>query len=147
MAHILRRVAGAALFGALCLTGCSTADTTPQEGMSVTVNFGDVHRCSRISPEIVVYNPPKGTQYYEVRVTTADTPSRYLGGVRWDYGGLNEDGAQAIPEGALSNSYRGPCPPQGAVAGGYQYRFSVSAMSGSSSAPLAVSNYNLFLEE
>lgn len=147
MAHIRCRVAGLALLVALGLTGCSSADKTPVDtSMSVTVNFKDVHRCSRISPEITVLYPPKGTSYYEVRVSTLGNPSRFLGGGRWAYDGINEDGADVIPEGALVNSYRGPCPQSGA-SGEKMFRFTVFAMTRESGTPLATATCTLNLED
>ena len=131
---------------ALGLSGCSSADTTAHESMSVAVNFGDMHRCSRISPEITVYNAPRETQYYEVRLTTEGSPSLYLGGGRWKCTGRNEDNADVIPEGALVNSYRGPCP-SASKSGSHAFRYTISAMSRDSATPLAVSTYTLDLDD
>lgn len=130
---------------ALSAGGCSSADSTAQDGMSVAVNFGDMHRCSRISPEITIYNAPRETQYFEVRLTPEDNPSQYLGGGRWKCAGRNEDNADVIPEGTLVNSYRGPCPSAGS--GSHVFRYTVSAMSSSSSTPLAVSSYTVDLDD
>ncbi len=144
MALPLFRAISCGLLGVLCLAGCSSQTPAPTEGMSIAVSFDNVHRCSRISPEITIYNPPRGTSYYEVRLTQVGT-SRYLGGGRWSYGGINEDGADVIPMGALLTSYRGPCPSAGSV-DGRQFTYTVSAMASGSSQPLAVSNYTIMLE-
>lgn len=127
------------------LTGCGMSGNTSDvpEGTRVEVNFGDRHRCSRISPEITVYNPPRGTAYYEVRVSQVGTsPERYLGGSRWVYGGLNSDGADVIPEGGLSTMYRSPCPSRP----GETYRFTVYCMSKTSTKPLAICDYVINLK-
>ena len=127
----------------MTLAGCGTRDTSSQnEGMWVEVNFSDRHRCSRISPEISIYNPPAGTKYYEVRISQRGNPDRYLAGVRWNFGGLNSDNADVIPEGGLGTSYRGPCPTGGAPT---SYRFIVYAKSAQAQ-KLAVAEYMLTLE-
>lgn len=127
----------------MTLAGCASRDASSQgEGMWVEVNFSDRHRCSRISPEISIYNPPAGTTYYEVRISQRGTPDRYLGGVRWNYGGLNSDNADVIPEGGLGTSYRGPCPNG---TGTTSYRFMVYAKSAQDQ-KLAVAEYVLTLE-
>lgn len=146
MIHRLSLAAACLLVSVFCLGGCSSADSTADQDMYVTVNFSDLHRCSRISPEIAIYNAPRETQYYEVRLTTADTPAQFLGGGRWKCSGRNEDNADVIPEGALVNSYRGPCPPS-TKPGPHQFRYVVSAMSSQSETPLAVRSYTLVLDD
>ncbi len=132
------------LCASLLLFGCGKKEPVP-EGMYVTVNFGDVHRCSRISPEIVVHNPPKDAAYFDVRVSVAGA-KRHLGGGRWGGGELNEDGDLVIPEGGLTNAYRGPCPPRES-ASDRSFSFLVLAMSRSSATPLAVAEYIMTLED
>jgi len=43
-------------------------ETSPD--MQVEVKLRALHRCSRISPEMVVTNVPKGTDYFDVRRTS-----------------------------------------------------------------------------
>lgn len=127
------------------VTGCGLYGDSSDvpEGTRVEVSFGDRHRCSRISPEITIYNPPRGTDYYEVRVSQVGTsPERHLGGGRWAYGGLNSDGADVIPEGGLLSMYRAPCP----SGSGESYRFTVYCMNKGSSQPLAISDFIITLE-
>ena len=133
------------LLGSSLLAGCAASNTPDEpEGTRVEVNFGDRHRCSRISPEITVYNPPRGTSYYEVRVSlVGSSPERYIGGGRWVFGGLNSDGADIIPEGGLLNMYRSPCPSNLSEK---TYRYTVYCMSKDSSQPLAISDYLITLE-
>ena len=147
MARLCCRILSCVLLSMMCLAGCSWKEAPVQEGMHVEVNFSDVHRCSRISPEILVYNPPRGTVYYDVRVSVVGTsPERYLGGGRWGYGGLNSDGADVIPEGGLLNTYRAPCV-SGGMSSDRTFRFTVYAMSRESTTPLAISDYTLTLDE
>lgn len=93
------------LVPALFLGACAARDTSPESGMEVSVDFREVHRCSRISPEITVAYAPKGTRFYDVRLMQRGDPERYLGGGTW-----KDDGSGIIPEGALTGSYVGPCP-------------------------------------
>lgn len=113
--------------------------------MHVAVNFGDVHRCSRISPEIAVYNPPAGTEWYEVRVAVEGDRSRYLSASKCRAGSVNEEGADIIPEGGLSASYRAPCP--SGSGRDRIFRFTVLAMKSGSSQPLASSDFVLTLDQ
>lgn len=49
----------------------------------------DVHRCSRISPEIQVAQTPASTDYYDVRLMefTSDSQEMFLGGGLWNDNG------------------------------------------------------------
>ena len=80
---------------------------TPPD-MQVDVKLRALHRCSRISPEMVVTNVPKGTDYFDVRLLENEPQERLLGGGNWE-----NDGTGIIPEGALTLVYTGPCPPAG----------------------------------
>lgn len=88
-----------------CLGGCASRETPEESGMEVSVDFREVHRCSRISPEITVAYAPRGTKFYDVRLMQGGEQERYLGGGTWQ-----DDGSGVIPEGALTNHYMGPCP-------------------------------------
>lgn len=128
-----RRVLLPALCVAALLPACASKE--PQEvptGMAVTATLRDVHRCSRISPEIQVADAPGGTDYYDVRLVeyTGDSQELFLGGGTWE-----NDGSGLIPEGGLTRHYRGPCPPTGQAR---DYAFVVSAMSRQSMQPLSV---------
>ena len=100
--------------------------------MAVTVTLREVHRCSRISPEIQVAQTPGSTDYYDVRLVefTSDGQDLFLGGGEW-----NNDGSGIIPEGGLTRHYRGPCPPAGQPR---NYAFIVSAMNRQNMQPLSV---------
>ena len=78
---------------------------TPPD-MQVDVKLRALHRCSRISPEMVVTNVPKGTDYFDVRLLENEPQERLLGGGNWE-----NDGTGIIPEGALTRVYTGPWPP------------------------------------
>lgn len=137
---------GLTLLVLVALGGCASRDTEGgNAGMNVEVNFADVHKCSRISPEIVVYNPPAGTRYYEVRVSVVGTsPEKFFSGGRWPYGGLNADGADVIPEGGLVNTYKAPCLSPGQSS--KTYRFTVYARANNTSAPLGIAAASVTLE-
>lgn len=127
------RVLMPALCAALLLPACAAKETEEAPaGMGVTVNLRDVHRCSRISPEITVAQAPNGTDYFDVRLVeyTGDSQELYLGGGMW-----NNDGSGIIPEGGLTRHYRGPCPPSGQAR---DFAFVVAAMNKGSMQPLAV---------
>ena len=101
--------------------------------MQVDVKLRALHRCSRISPEMVVTNVPKGTDYFDVRLLENEPQERLLGGGNWE-----NDGTGIIPEGALTRIYTGPCPPAGQSR---QYTYVISAMSHKSKHPLSVRVY------
>lgn len=127
----------------LGLQGCgffsSEEPTRDDQGMGITVKFQAVHRCSRISPEILVTNPPKGTTVYDVRLIEEQGEGEtFLGGGSW-----SEDGSGLIPEGALTTHYRGPCPPQGQSR---KYIYTVSAREGQNPQPLAVRIFTMNVE-
>ena len=136
-----RRVLIPALCAAALLPACASKETQEvPDGMSVTVTLRDVHRCSRISPEIQVAQAPGSTEYYDVRLVefTGDSQELFLGGGTW-----NNDGTGVIPEGGLTRHYRGPCPPSGQAR---DYAFVVSAMSRQSTQPLSVRLYRFTQE-
>lgn len=119
----------------LLLGGCawfSDSGEQPEE-MTISVDFSQVHRCSRISPEITVAHAPQGTKFYDVRLLEYGNVERLQGGGTWV-----EDGTGVIPEGALTRHYMGPCPPDGANT---EYAYVVSAMESENSQPLAVRIY------
>ena len=75
-----------ALFPVLCaaalLLACASKETQEiPDGMAVTVTLREVHRCSRISPEIQVAQTPGSTDYYDVRLVefTSDGQDLFLG--------------------------------------------------------------------
>ena len=128
-----RRALIPALCAAALLPACASKETQEiPEGMAVTVTLREVHRCSRISPEIQVAQAPGSTDFYDVRLVefTGDAQELFLGGGEW-----NNDGTGIIPEGGLTRHYRGPCPPAGQAR---DYAFVVSAMNRQSIQPLSV---------
>lgn len=120
------------------LPGCAVVkDDTVSEpvtgkgkNMLVSVDFREVHLCSRISPEITVENAPRGTKFYDVSLIELNNPGIFLGGGRRD-----EDGSGLIPEGALTRQYTGPCPEKDRK---IEYAYVVSAMESDSGEPLEV---------
>lgn len=118
--------------GFFLLCACASQDATVEEepGMTVNVDFREVHRCSRISPEITVAYAPHGTKFYDVRLVERGEQERFLGGGTWQ-----EDGSGLIPEGALTRHYTGPCPPADRKV---EYVYVVTAMENENSQPLAV---------
>lgn len=111
---------------------CSARDDSPPQGeqMTISVDFREVHRCSRISPEITVAYAPKGTKFYDVRLIEEGQQDRFLGGGTWQ-----ADGTGLIPEGALTRHYTGPCPPKDREV---EYAYVISAMETENGQPLAV---------
>ena len=128
-----RRALLPVLCAAALLPACASKETQEiPDGMAVTVTLREVHRCSRISPEIQVAQTPGNTDYYDVRLVefTSDGQDLFLGGGEW-----NNDGSGIIPEGGLTRHYRGPCPPAGQSR---NYAFIVSAMNRQNMQPLSV---------
>ena len=123
------------LLTALCLCACARG-TAPLDnsGMEINVHLRDMHRCSRISPEIEVTGYPADTTMFEVALEeTGKQPRRVNhGGGSW-----HNDGTGIIPEGALLNYYRGACPPNGQVR---TYQYVVTAY-GVNKKPLAKARY------
>lgn len=125
--------------GMLIVTGCAWYNDEPaEETMQIKVDFGDVHRCSRISPEIVITNPPTGTKFFDVRLMERGDVDRLLGGGTW-----SAEPSGVIPEGALTRHYMGPCPPAGKEG---EYVYIISAMAGKDSQPLAVRLYKITMD-
>lgn len=118
---------------ACCLCACGAKDvepSQPEDQMTISVDFREIHRCSRISPEISVAYAPKGTKFYDVRLVEEGQNERFLGGGTWV-----EDGSGLIPEGALTRHYMGPCPPKDRET---EFTYVVSAMEKENGQPLAV---------
>jgi phosphatidylethanolamine-binding protein (PEBP) family uncharacterized protein len=120
----------AVMLAPLVLGACGVREPVDPTGMNIEVNVRDVHRCSRMSPEILVADVPAGTHYFNVRLMEYGDEERVLGGGIW-----RNDGSGIIPEGALTQHYMGPCPPTGAMR---NYAFVVSAMPSRGAQPLAV---------
>ena len=128
-----------ALFAALLLSACAAKSAEDEQAdMTIAVTLRDLHRCSRISPEILVANAPDGTRTFDVRLVEYGDEERFFGGGSWD-----NDGSGVIPEGGLTRHYRGPCPPAGQSR---DYAFVVSAMGQDNLQPLAVRLYRFTQE-
>ncbi len=99
------------------LVGCGTQQPVYHDNsdMEVSVVLRSVHRCSRISPEIEIFNPPANTANFEVILQDRTDVDRMHGGGVW-----RNDGSGIIPEGALNRHYVGACPPAG-TSRSYQY--------------------------
>lgn len=119
----------------LCFGGCAQKqdDNTTSQEMEITVDFSEVHLCSRISPEMTVAYAPAGTKFYDVRLVELGEMERFLGGGLWP-----NDGTGTIPEGALSRHYTGPCPPKDKK---IEYQYIISALDKEDGQPLAVRFY------
>ncbi len=96
-------------------TGCASQQFEDGNDMDVTAVIRSIHRCSRISPEIEVYNAPLETARFDVTLEDRSDPSRIHGGGSWP-----NDGSGSIPEGALTRHYMGACPPAN-TSRSYQY--------------------------
>lgn len=123
------------------LAGCGgrqDASETAPSGMVVEVDFHEVHRCSRLSPAILVSNVPKGTSYFEVRLVELEPVERLLGGGTW-----SNDGSGKIAEGGLTKLYSGPCPPAGVER---RYAYVISAMPFGGGQPLNVRTADVLVE-
>ena len=130
--------------GMFFISGCGLWQDAPEEkGMKVTAAVRGVHYCSRLSPELSIANPPKGTDRYEVKLERLDD-GQFYGGGTWAFDGLDGDGLDSIPEGALTSHYRGPCP---GVGKSERFRFTVSAMGRDSKVPLEVRTYDFTAEK
>lgn len=120
-----------------CIAGCGAksddANLQSAGNMEISVDFSEVHLCSRISPEITVAYAPKGTKFYDVNLMETGTPGRMLGGGTWP-----ADGSGIIPEGALTRHYTGPCPPKDREV---EYVYVVGAMPAADAQPLSVRYY------
>lgn len=117
---------------ALTLCACATekVPVSDDDKMEISVDFREIHRCSRISPEITVAYAPKGTKFYDIRLVEHGERDTFLGGGIWQ-----EDGSGIIPEGALTRHYTGPCPPKDREV---EYAYVVSAMNQENGQPLEV---------
>ena len=104
-----------ALCAALLLPACAAKEDggdAPND-MTISVSLRDVHRCSRISPEIQLANAPADADYFDVRLVeyTGDSQELFLGGGSWD-----NDGSGVIPEGGLTATTAAPARPRAARA-------------------------------
>lgn len=125
-----------AAIGMFSLAGCAFHDdeapvASSDADMTLEVNYSEkMHRCSRVSPELIVQNIPANTDYFVVRLIEEGTEERFFGGGEW-----NNDGSGLIPEGGLTQHYQGPCPPAGQER---TYAYIVSAMQKKNPQPLKV---------
>ena len=122
----------ACLLVTLILAGCASHQETGDPGMEVSVVLRAVHRCSRISPEIEVFNAPPATTRFDVSLEDRTDPRRVHGGGSWA-----NDGSGIIPEGGLTRHYMGACPPAGTSR---SYQYVVRAMDVNNQ-PLATRHY------
>lgn len=124
---------------AIIVAGCAAREA-PEEtnDMEIAVDFREVHRCSRISPEITVSYAPHGTKFYDVRLLESGSPDRYLGGGLWQ-----ADGTGIIPEGALTTHYVGPCPKANRET---EYVYVVTALEDPKAQPLVTRLYRFKTE-
>lgn len=123
------------------LAGCGVMQEAPEsvpQNMTVEVDFHPVHRCSRLSPAILVSNAPKGTSYFDVRLVEMEPVERLLGGGTW-----SNDGSGKIAEGGLTKLYSGPCPPAGKER---RYSYIISAMPFGGGQPLSVRTAEILVE-
>lgn len=132
------RILSMALAGAFALGLTACGSSSPQEttGMTASTELSAMHYCTKVSPEILVSNPPKTTGYYEVRLDRVGPDAMFLGGGTWAYGGVDEDGIDHIIEGGLTSHYRGPCSRPGKKD---TYVYTVQAMPEGGGTPLATS--------
>ncbi len=111
------------VMGVFFLVGCAGTQENVSD-MDVYAEISEVHRCSRISPEIEISDYPEDTVSFDVSLQDRADLSRIHGGGSW-----KNDGSGIIPEGALTRHYLGACPPEDDDSRSYQ--FVVKAMSAS----------------
>ncbi len=104
-----------ALMSVFCVVGCATTQENVSD-MDVYAEISEIHRCSRISPEIEVSDYPKDTVLFEISLQDRADISRIHGGGSW-----KNDGSGIIPEGALTRHYLGACPPEDDDSRSYQF--------------------------
>jgi len=92
--------------------------------LEVRFSWAATTPCSATPPAFTVTNIPKGTKYLVFKLADHDAPYFVHGGGQIPY-----SGSGSIPAGAFGDSYKGPCPPQGAV---HTYEWTVQAMDESS---------------
>ncbi len=101
------------------LSSCATSQE-PVSNMDVYAEINELHRCSRISPEIEIDDIPPDTVKFDVSLEDRTDLSRIHGGGTWE-----NDGSGIIPEGALTRHYIGACPPDDEE---HSYQFVVKAI-------------------
>ena len=108
-----------ALVGLALATGVGIASAQAQE-FSVAFQWGDgMASClSPVSPAIALTDVPEGTARLVAKMVDLDFTGFNHGG-----GAVANAGGMTIPQGALKDGYRGPCPPTP-----HRYRITVQAV-------------------
>jgi phosphatidylethanolamine-binding protein (PEBP) family uncharacterized protein len=96
-----------------------------QTGLSIDWEWKVAHRCDNTSPALTVSGLPKNTKSLSVNMVDLDFRMKdHGGGVVAHAGGATA----AVPEGALTSSYLGPCP-NNYSSFGHNYQITVRALS------------------
>lgn len=103
-----------------------------QSSLTVDWEWKVSHKCSAISPTLVVSGIPSETKSLQVAMVDLDFTSFNHGGGNAAHSG---EAKVAIPEGALK-SYQGPCPPNFSSFG-HDYQFTVKAIAADGQTELA----------
>lgn len=95
-----------------------------QSGLAVDWEWKASHRCNGTSPALVVSGIPEGTKTLAVQMNDLDFQNKDHGGGSVPHSG----GADAaVPEGALTANYLGPCP-NNFGSFGHDYKITVRAL-------------------
>lgn len=106
-----------------------------QSGLAVDWEWKASHRCNATSPALVVSGIPDGTKTLAIQMNDLDFQNKDHGGGSVPHaGGANA----AIPEGALTANYLGPCP-NNFGSFGHDYKITVRALAADGT-ELAVAN-------
>ncbi|SFK49918.1 YbhB/YbcL family Raf kinase inhibitor-like protein [Falsiroseomonas stagni] len=120
-ARLLACLAG---LSALTLSGCAGRETVPNPGtLGVDFAWAGIAACEATSPALRITGSPPTTTRFAVRLTDLNVPGFAHGGGEVPRGTPSPAGDE-IPQGALTDAFRGPCPPVGP----HRYRFTVQAL-------------------
>ena len=117
---------------ALLVSLFSIAPAFAQPNITVDWEWKIAHKCSSISPALVVTRLPSTAQSLQIAMVDLDFTSFNHGGGNVAHGG---EASVTLPEGALK-SYAGPCPPNFASFG-HEYQFTVRAIAADGKTELA----------
>ena len=104
----------------LALAAFLAPAASPAASLGVHFTWAGTAACSTVPPAFTISGVPAGTRSLVFTLVDLDKPDYVHGG-----GQVTYSGSGAIPAGAFGGSYRGPCPPAGAV---HTYRWTVEAM-------------------
>lgn len=104
-----------------------------QSGLAVDWDWKASHRCANTSPALTVTGIPDGTKTLAVQMNDLDFQNKDHGGGMFTHAG---GAAAAVPEGALTANYLGPCP-NNFASFGHDYKITVRALAADGTTELA----------